>query len=90
MYNVDDLSYDAADYLSQYGVALNTTRERRGLWVKAGSGAAPLTVPTNLRATGILKPTSLSNFESEYTARFMNPRKTPEMNLFNRKTYNIT
>ena len=74
MYNVDDLSYDAADYLSQYGVALNTTRERRGLWVKASSGATPLTVPTNLRATGILKPTSLSNFESEYKTLFMNPR----------------
>ena len=72
MYNVDDLSYDAADYLSQYGVALNTTRERRGLWVKANPDAAPLTVPTNLRATDILKPTSLSNFESEYKILFMN------------------
>ena len=76
MYNVDNLSYDASDYLSQYGVALNTTRERRGLWVKANPDAAPLTVPTNLRATAILKPNDLSNFESEYITLFKEPRKT--------------
>ena len=52
--------------ISAYGALVNATfEERRGIWVKADPDAAPLQVPTNLRAFDIEGPSDLVNFESE-------------------------
>ena len=52
--------------ISAYAALLNVTfEERRGLWVKAtASNSLPLTVPANLRATPIIGPSDLQNFEN--------------------------